>query len=270
MRTLKRAFLILESLAGAAKKLSLMEITEKTRIDKATCLRFLSSLEEIGVVQRDEKTRLYELGLKALFLGNGFLKTLRIEEKVRRYLERLVLETEETAFYSIRRRDSRVTLYLQESPHETRTLVDLGISIPLTSGCASRAILAFLPEDEIHSILRREAIAPSTAWSITDSSQVLKKITEIRTRGYAVGIRERAPTTNAVAAPVFNNEGVAASLVIVGPAERLTKKVCEKFGPVVRDLAQKLSEEMGSQPFARPHTGQLEEVAIRELLLPAS
>jgi DNA-binding IclR family transcriptional regulator len=158
MRTLKRAFLILETLAGAAKKLSLMEITEKTRIDKATCLRFLSSLEEIGVVQRDEKTRLYELGIKALFLGNGFLKTLRIEEKVRRYLERLVLETEETAFYSIRRRDSRVTLYLQESPHETRTLVDLGISIPLTSGCASRAILAFLPEDEIHSILRREAM----------------------------------------------------------------------------------------------------------------
>jgi DNA-binding IclR family transcriptional regulator len=263
MRTLKRAFLILETLAGAAKKLSLMEITEKTRIDKATCLRFLSSLEEIGVVQRDEKTRLYELGLKALFLGNGFLKTLRIEEKVRRYLERLVLETEETAFYSIRRRDSRVTLYLQESPHETRTLVDLGISIPLTSGCASRAILAFLPEDEIHSILRREAIAPSTPWSITESDQILKKIAEIRGRGYAVGIRERAPTTNAVAGPVFNSEGVVASLVIVGPAERLTKKICEKFGPIVRDLAQKLSEEMGYQGFARPVPVQLEKVATR-------
>lgn len=261
MRTLKRAFLILETLAGEAKKLSLMKISEKTRMDKATCLRFLSSLEEIGVARKDERTRLYELGPKALFLGNGFLKTLRVEEKVRRYLERLVSETEETAFYSIRTGDSRVTLYLQESSHETRTLVDLGIPIPLTSGCASRAILAFLPEDEIHSILRREAIAPSTAWSITDSSQILKKITEIRARGYAVGIRERAPSTNAVAAPVFNSEGVVASLVIVGPAERLTKKVCEKFGPGVRDLAQKLSEEMGSQAFARPLPGQLEKVA---------
>lgn len=261
MRTLKRAFLILETLAGEAKKLSLMKISEKTRMDKATCLRFLSSLEEIGVARKDERTRLYELGPKALFLGNGFLKTLRVEEKVRRYLERLVSETEETAFYSIRTGDSRVTLYLHESSHETRTLVDLGIPIPLTSGCASRAILAFLPEDEIHSILRREAIAPSTAWSITDSSQILKKITEIRARGYAVGIRERDPSTNAVAAPVFNSEGVVASLVIVGPAERLTKKVCEKFGPGVRDLAQKLSEEMGSQAFARPLPGQLEKVA---------
>jgi DNA-binding IclR family transcriptional regulator len=263
MRTLKRAFVILETLASAGKKLTLMEITEKTRIDKATCLRFLSSLDEIGVVRKDDKTRLYELGLKVLFLGNGFLKTLRIEEKARRYLERLVLETKETAFYSIRRGDSRVTLYLEESPHETRTLVDLGIPIPLTSGCASRAILAFLPQDELHSILRREAIAPFTPWSITDSSQILKKITEIRARGYAIGIRERNPSTNAVAAPVFNSDSVVASLVIVGPAERLTKKVCEKFGPVVKDLAQKLSEEMGSQAFARPLPGQLEKVAIR-------
>lgn len=261
MRTLKRAFVILETLASAAKKLSLVEIAEKTRMDKATCLRFLSSLEEIGVSRKDERTRLYELGPKALFLGNGFLKTLRIEEKVSRYLERLVLETEETAFYSIRRGDSRVTLYLQESPHETRTLVDLGIPIPLTSGCASRAILAFLRDEEIHSILDREDIAPSTPWSITESGQVLKMITEIRACGYAIGIRERAPTTNAVAAAVFNSEGVVASLVIVGPAERLTKKVCEKFGPIVRDLAQKLSAEMGAQNFPLP--AQLEQVATR-------
>jgi DNA-binding IclR family transcriptional regulator len=168
MRTLKRAFLILETLADAAKKLSLMEISKKTRIDKATCLRFLSSLEEVGVARRDDRTRLYELGPKALSLGNGFLKTLKVEEKVRRYLERLVLETEETAFYSIRRGDSRVTLYLQESPHETRTLVELGIPIPLTSGCASRAILAFLRKEEIHLILHREAIIPFTPWSIRE------------------------------------------------------------------------------------------------------
>ena len=78
-----------------------------------------------------------------------------------------------------------------------------------------------------------------------------------------MGIRERTPTTNAVAAPVFDSQGVIATLAIVGPAERLTKKACEKFGPVVRDLAQKLSEEMGSQASARPLQGQLKKVATR-------
>lgn len=263
MRTLKRAFLILETLADEAKRLSLMEVSKKTRMDKATCLRFLSSLEDIGVVHREERTRLYELGAKVVLFNSAFLKAYRVEERVRPYLERLVLETEETAFYSIRRGDSRVTLYLQESPHQTRTLIDVGIPVPLTSGCAGRAIMAFLREEEIDLILQKKAIPRLTPWSVIEPSQIRRKISEILTKGYAVGIRERTPTTNAVAAPVFDSQGVIATLAIVGPAERLTKKACEKFGPVVRDLAQKLSEEMGSQAFARPLQGQLKKVATR-------
>src|SRR5919106_1213722 len=229
MRTLKRAFLILETLAAEGKKLSLVEITDKTRMDKATCLRFLTSLEDIGLVRRDQKTRLYEMGPKAIFLSNGFLKTLRVEDKVRPYLERLAGETEETAFYSVRKDGSRVPLYVHESRHVTRTQVEIGMAVSLTNGCISRAILAFLPEQEIDRLLHKESIVAVTPWSITDPKH----------------IREIAQNTNAVAAPVFNGEGVIASIAIVGPTERLTKKACEKFGPLVRDCADKVSEEIG-------------------------
>jgi DNA-binding IclR family transcriptional regulator len=254
MRTLKRAFLILETLAGEAKKLSLGEISVKTRMDKATCLRFLGALESIGVVRRDQSTRLYEMGPKAIFFSNGFLKTLRVEERVRPYLERLVAETEETAFYSVRRDSTRVPFYVQESRHVTRTQVEIGMAVALTNGCISRAILAFLPEQEIEGLIRNEPIVPATPWSITDPKEIRKRIAEIRARGYSVGIREIAQNTNAVAAPVFNGEGVIASMAIVGPTERLTRKACEKFGPLVRDYARKVSEEMGFhalEAFAR-------------------
>ena len=257
MRTLKRAFLILETLAGEAKKLSLGEISEKTRMDKATCLRFLTSLEELGVVRRDPRMRLYEMGPKAIFLSNGFLKTLRVEDRVRPYLERLAAETEETAFYSVRKDSARVPLYVHESRHVTRTQVEIGMAVALTNGCISRAILAFLPEQEIERLLRKESIVPATPWSITDSKEIRKRIAEVRARGYSVGIREIAQNTNAVAAPVFNGEGAIASMAIVGPTERLTKKACEKFGPVVRDYARKVSEEMGfhsGEAFGRAGT----------------
>ncbi|HSE90101.1 MAG TPA: IclR family transcriptional regulator [Candidatus Binatia bacterium] len=247
MRTLKRAFLILETLAGEAKKLSLVEIAEKTRIDKATCLRFLTSLEDIGLVRRDQRTRLYEMGPKAIFLSSGFLKTFRVEDRVRPYLERLATETEETAFYSVRKGSSRVPLYVHESRHVTRTQVEIGVAVALTNGCISRAILAFLPEQEIDQLLK-ESIVPATPWSIINPKQIRKSIAEVRARGYSVGIREIAQNTNAVAAPVFNGDGVIASMAIVGPTERLTKKACEKFGPVVRDSARKVSEEMGFHP----------------------
>jgi IclR family acetate operon transcriptional repressor len=245
MRALKRGFLILETLAGEAKKLSLGEISEKTRMDKATCLRFLTSLEDIGVVRRDPRTRLYEMGPKAIFLSNGFLKTLRVEDRVRPYLERLATETEETAFYSVMKDSARVPLYVHESRHVTRTQVEIGMAVALTNGCISRAILAFLPEQEIERLLRKKSIVPATPWSITDPKEIRKKISDVRARGYSVGIREIAQNTNAIAAPVFNGKGVIASIAIVGPTERLTKKACEKFGPVVRECARKVSEEMG-------------------------
>jgi IclR family acetate operon transcriptional repressor len=119
------------------------------------------------------------------------------------------------------------------------------MAVSLTNGCISRAILAFLPEQEIDRLLHKESIVAVTPWSITDPKQIRKSIAEVRSRGYSVGIREIAQNTNAVAAPVFNGEGVIASIAIVGPTERLTKKACEKFGAVVRDYADKVSEEIG-------------------------
>ena len=261
MRTVKRAFLILEVLASEARKLSLMEISAKSRLDKATCLRFLGTLEGIGLIQRDERTRLYELSPKVVLFSNAFLKAGRIEERARPYLERLVSETEETAYYTIRNGDFRVTLYLVESPHETKTLVDVGAPVPLNSGCVSRAMLAFLPENEVRRIVYRKPIPRLTPWSITDPEKIRRKLLEVRAKGYSIGIRERAPDTNAVAAPVFNSHGVVASLAIIGPSERLTRKACEKFGPVVRRLSQKLSREMGFQASDENHQGKFRRLA---------
>jgi IclR family acetate operon transcriptional repressor len=113
------------------------------------------------------------------------------------------------------------------------------------------AILAFLPQEEIDRILSKARTPRLTPWSIVKPDQIRKKIVEVRARGYAVGIRERTPTTNAVAAPVFDSQGVIATLAIVAPAERLTRKACEQMGPIVRDLALRLSEEMGFQALGR-------------------
>lgn len=247
MRTIKRAFLILQTLADQGGRTSLTGLCKKTRLDKATCLRFLNSLEDIDMISKDGVAQ-YEIGPKVVHFNNAFLKICRVEEKVKPVLEHLVGKTEETALYSMRSEDSRVSLYLVESPHQTRTLVDVGIPVPLASGCVSRAILSFLPEKEIEGILkRREKDLRLTAWSITGRRLIFEKILQTRAKGYATGIKERAPNTNAVAAPVFNNDGVIGSIAIVGPTERLTRRACERWGPLVKLSAQKLSQGLGSQ-----------------------
>lgn len=247
MRAVKRAFSILKILADETRNgsLSLTEVSDKARLDSSTCFRFLSSLEEIGVVRKDDTTRGYELGPRLLFYADSLLKNLGLEQRVKPFLQSVVSITKETAFYSVRNGDYRATLYFVESPYETITRVAVGIPQPLTSGCSGRATLAFLSDEETRRILRKYPVDPVTPWTISDPAEIKKKISEARSKGYAISIRERVSGTNAVAAPVFNNNGVIGSIAIVGPAERLTKKACEKYSSVLKEAARELSGEMG-------------------------
>lgn len=80
---------------------------------------------------------------------------------------------------------------------------------------------------------------------------MLKKIDEIRGRGYAVSIQERYMYTAGVAAPVFIDRTVIGSLAIIGPAERIRAMKVEKIGAVVRRIADQLSTELTNSGNAR-------------------
>ncbi len=251
MRAVQRAFSILKILADETRNgpLSLTEVSDKARLDSSTCFRFLNSLEEIGVVRKDDSTRSYELGPRLLFYADSLLKNLGLEQRVKPFLQSVVSSTKETAFYSVRNGDYRATLYSVESPYETITRVVVGVPRLLTSGCSGWAILAFLKDEETQRILRKYPIEPATPWTLTNPAEIQKKIGEARSKGYATRIRERVSGTHAVAAPVFNNYGVIGSIAIVGPAERLPRKACEKHGPVLKQAARELSAEMGVWTF---------------------
>jgi DNA-binding IclR family transcriptional regulator len=253
MRTVKRAFSILELLANESQNgwLSLSQISAKAGLDVSTCFRFLSSLEKIGAVRKDEHSRAYGLGPKVLLFADRFLRNLNLEKGLKPYLERVVADTKETAFYAVKNGNFRITLSFVESPYETMTRVQVGNLVPLTSGCAGRAILAFLDDEEARRVFRSQPVQPLTPWTITKPAEIRKTILEVRAKGYAVSIREKIPDTNAVAAPVFNSNGVTGSIAIVGPAERLTRKNCEKFGPILREIGTRFSQEMGFEPPRR-------------------
>jgi DNA-binding IclR family transcriptional regulator len=136
------------------------------------------------------------------------------------------------------------------------TRVHVGNLVPLTSGCAGRAILAFLDDEEAKRVFHSQPVQALTPWTITKPSEIQKKIAEVRTKGYAISIREKIPDTNAVAVPVFNGNGVVGSVAIVGPAERLTKKTCERFGPILKETGTRFSQEMGFEPSGKRVLGR--------------
>jgi DNA-binding IclR family transcriptional regulator len=107
------------------------------------------------------------------------------------------------------------------------------------------AILAMLPQQQILSIISMNALEKFTPFTITSQKQLLKKIDQIKQRGYAVSIQERYSYTAGVAAPCFIGQSVIGSIAVIGPAERIQAAGVAKMGKTVRRFAERLSGELG-------------------------
>ena len=68
---------------------------------------------------------------------------------------------------------------------------------------------------------------------------------ETRARGYAVNDEEVQAGAVAIASAVLDGAGrPVASLVLTGPAGRLTAEARERFGPLLREAARSLSDSL--------------------------
>ncbi|MDZ7810603.1 MAG: helix-turn-helix domain-containing protein [Arhodomonas sp.] len=72
-QSLTRGLNILEALAGAGHGLTLSEISQIAGLAPSTTHRLLHTLEQLQFVQQDEELGLWQVGVKAFIVGNGFV-----------------------------------------------------------------------------------------------------------------------------------------------------------------------------------------------------
>jgi DNA-binding IclR family transcriptional regulator len=241
-----KAINLIEELSRSRKPLALKELAKNTSLDKATAYRLLNSLRQKGLIQKIGDHGSYGLGPKLLVFAEEYRRNFTMRDTVVPYLEELVQATEETALYCERfQYDSCVTVERRESLHHTRTVIETGIPRPLSVGSSALSILAMLPQEQILSIISMNSLEKFTPFTITSQKQLLKKIEEIKQRGYAVSIQERYSYTAGVAAPCFIGQSVIGSIAVIGPAERIQAAGVERVGKTVKRLAERLSTELG-------------------------
>jgi len=244
-RSILRGMTLLETAAKFGRPLTLKELAAAAKLNNITAYRLVISLEAKGLICRLPDTGLLSLGPACLYFADAFRRQGALREKVVPSLQALMRATEETVGYTERfRGDMCVTLERWESPHETRTVSQIGIPRSLCIGSSGPAILAMLPDDEIASIIRGKQLAQHTPFTPTTEKQSLKKVALIRRKGYAVSLQEKSLYTAGVAASVFSNGSVVGSLAIIGPVERMKRRGIDHLGILVRKIAHNLSKDL--------------------------
>jgi DNA-binding IclR family transcriptional regulator len=237
-----RAARILRLLRTRGHGMTLAEVTEATGWHKSSVHKLLVTLSHHGLLDRNEVTRHYSLGIALIDYGHYVLGKLDIADAAKSFLKELADYTGETANYSVLRGTRMVIVDSVESRIDLRVVPPIGTMHSLTTESNGKAVLAFLPENQVHKLIETEGLPAFTRNSITEPRALLRELAAVRRRGYATDFEEFREGISAVSAPVFNaDRNVMATLAVTAPAFRLTKEKAQDYGKKCVDAAARLS-----------------------------
>lgn len=240
IQSVERAARVLQVLAAGGWAMGVSEIAQATGLGKSTAHRLLASLTRAEFVRLEPRTRRYSLGHGLMQLTTTWLQGVEIRTAAIPHLRSLRQKTGETVSLNVRDGDSRVAVERLDTSHEIRFVAELGQALPLHIGASGKAILANLPETELHDVLERTVIAKTAERSLRT------ELAGIRRRGVACTSGERLPGTRSIAAPVFGADGaVVASVSILSIQSRLQGVDEAPFRKLARAAAANISSDLG-------------------------
>ncbi|SNT55106.1 DNA-binding transcriptional regulator, IclR family [Asanoa hainanensis] len=225
--------------------LGVTAIARSLDLSKAVVHRILQTLVERRLLVSDPASRGYQLGPAAAALGARALRESQLRTVAMPVLRELQLATGETTTVSARVHSGRVYLDQVESTREIKMTVEVGRRYPLHAGSSSTCILAFLPDAEREAVLRAD-LPTLTSRTTTDHDLLRIRLAEIRETGVAGSDGERQEGAGSVASPVFGIDGtVIGAISVCGPAHRVDADARERYGPLVREAADRISRALG-------------------------
>jgi DNA-binding IclR family transcriptional regulator len=245
VNTVQKAIRILGTLAESPD-LTLSELARTLDIPKSSVHGILKTLCEGTLVERDEASGKYHLGVRMVEWGNRAQLELDICRIAAPFLKGLNQEFDETVHLTVLDRDEVLYVDCIESQRRLRTYSVIGIRAPLYCTSVGKAILAFRKDEEIRRIAREKGLKKITATTIDSEEKLFAELARIRDAGYAVDDMEHEDHLRCVGAPIRNAKGdVFASMSVSGPAERNTHERIKAMAPAVMQAAAEISRRLG-------------------------
>jgi DNA-binding IclR family transcriptional regulator len=245
VRSVDRAAALLLALGECDGEAGVTELARRLGLHKSTASRLLATLEKRGLVEQDDETGRYRLGLIVLRLAETAERTLDLRAIAMPELDRLARATRETTGLGVAHGDRLLTVAQADGPNLVAMGDWTGRSVPMHSIASGKVLLSAMPEREILRLVKA-GLDRYTDRTITELEPLLEELARVRRRGYATAFGEYEPNLNAVAAPVYDARGqVAAAVDVWGPAFRITPNRMPELIQQVRASAAAVSVRLG-------------------------
>ena len=213
--SLRKAFSLLNAVAASSQSLTIAEASAAAGISRPTGYRIVEALIAEGHLSQDSSGRLH-VGFASLPLAAKVLDTNRLRMDALPALQDLSKSTGRRSNLGVLYRGRILHIVGAEKPSLPIRYARFGKIVPLHCSAMGKALLAYLPEDQVKMLIDNQGMNAYTTNTITTYKAFMKDLEKVRTNGFSVSNQEHVAGLFAVAAVVRDGSGPIASIGLLG------------------------------------------------------
>ena len=244
-----KVFGILQAL-GEQKEIGVTELSQRIMMSKSTVYRFLQTMKTLGYVNQEGESDKYTLSLKLFELGGKALGYQDLIQIADAQMHRLGKLTKETLHLGTLDEDSVVYLHKIDSEYNLRMYSRIGRRCPLYSTGLGKVMMAWLPEEEVRSMLANVTFERFTEHTLANIDEVLTELVRVRELGYAEDNEENEHGLRCFAVPIYNRMGrIITGLSLSLPSVRFEESKRAELISLLHEAAGHISAELGYHDY---------------------
>ncbi|MGE0613326.1 MAG: IclR family transcriptional regulator [Hyphomicrobiales bacterium] len=240
---LDKALRVLEAVSDQPQAVGLPDLSMRLGMPRQTVHRILVQLEENQLIIRNHARDRYSVGPRLSRLSLGALRSENQGAPIRRILQDLVDDVDETCNISVLDGLEMIYLYRIECRWPLRILVQPGTRVPAYCHAGGKVLLAYLPDRLRRRLLTTAKLRAYTEKTQTKPADLEASFADIRRQGYGLNFDEYAIGIGGIGAPIMDQNGrVLAAVTIQGPTVRLNARKAMQHLPRLLAAAKRLGK----------------------------
>lgn len=245
VESVQKAISILKAFTITEPELGVNELSRRVGLHKSTVSRLLYTLEQGGLIERSPETGKCHLGVGLIGLAGLVLSHSDVRRAARVHLRWLAEVTDETINLAVLDGQEAMNVEHLAGSRLVKNIGWVGRHSSLHCTSTGKVLLANMPENLIERHIAKP-LQPHTRFTITDPAQLRETLAKVRQEGYAVGQEELEEGLNAVAAPVWDDQGrVVAAVSVSGPSYRVSPEKLPELAELVKEGGRRISAQLG-------------------------
>ncbi|MBP7567263.1 MAG: IclR family transcriptional regulator [Burkholderiaceae bacterium] len=214
-QSLSRGLQLLDAVNSSAEPLGIREMARALDISPSIAQRLVNTLVEAGYLQQVVETRKYQLGVSALALGSGMVRSDVLYATASSELAFLAEQHQLNGFLGVVQQNAVVYLHTVQSHGAIAIRAAAGQRISAHSTALGKSLVAELAADRLRQVVGLAPYAARTPHTLTSARALDRELDQTRRRGYAIADEENELGVVSIGTPIRNRDGMVIAAISV-------------------------------------------------------